>query len=92
MICGEVERAAVRIGADDAALVVDRHRLQLAGGEAVLLQQIDLHVAVRVGELRDAAGAVRRVWMLPSETPSTVTFDSVIELTAGLSWPLAPNV
>ena len=57
---GEVEGAAVRIGADDAALVADRDLLQLAGGEAVLLQDVDLHGAVGVGELGDAAGAVRR--------------------------------
>ena len=51
-------RAAVRIAADDAALVADRHLLQLAGREAVLLQDVDLRVAVGVGELGDAAGAV----------------------------------
>ena len=32
-------------------------RLQLAGREAVLLELVDLHVAVGIGELGDAAGA-----------------------------------
>src|SRR4029078_12397615 len=54
----QVDGAAVRISADHATLVVDRYRLQLARGKPVLLQQIDLDVAVRVGELRDAARAV----------------------------------
>ena len=54
-------RAAVRIGADDAALVADRDRLQRAGREAVLLERVDLRVAVRIGELGDAAGAVHEL-------------------------------
>ena len=58
---GELERAAVRVAADDAPLVADRDLLQLAGGEAVLLQQVDLHTAVRIGKLRDAAGAVHEL-------------------------------
>ena len=48
---GEIDGAAVRKRADDPALVVDRHRLQYAGRKAVLLECIDLHVAVGVGEL-----------------------------------------
>ena len=56
---GEIDVAAVGIGADDAALVADRNALQLAGGEAVLLQLVDLDVAVGVGELGEAAGAER---------------------------------
>src|SRR5262249_44873282 len=51
---GEVEVAAVRIVADDAAAVADRNRLQRAGRETVLLYLVDLHVAVGVGELGEA--------------------------------------
>jgi hypothetical protein len=53
----EIDIAAVRVVADDAAAIADRDRLQLTGGEAVLLDLIDLHVAVGVGELRDATRA-----------------------------------
>ena len=53
---GEIDVAAVGVGADDAALVADRDALQLAGGEAVLVELVDLDVAVGVGELGQTAG------------------------------------
>ena len=54
---GEVDVAAVGVVADDAAVVADADGLQLAGRKAVLLDLVDLHVAVGIGELGDAAGA-----------------------------------
>ena len=54
---GKVEVAAVGIVADDAAVGADADGLQLAGRETVLLDLVDLHVAVGIGELGDAAGA-----------------------------------
>ena len=86
---GEVDRAAVGIGADDAALVVDRDRLQRAGGEAVLLQQIDLRAAVRIGELGDAAGAEVERRRCRARRRRRVTLVSVRLVTAGFIWPLA---
>ena len=54
---GEVEVAAVGVVADDAAVGADADGLQLAGRETVLLDLVDLDVAVGIGELGDAAGA-----------------------------------
>ena len=54
---GEIEVAAVGVVADDAAVGADADRLQLAGRETVLLDLVDLHVAVGVGELGHAAAA-----------------------------------
>ena len=88
---GEVEGAAVGVAADHPALVVDRHLLQLAGREAVLLQQIDLRIAVRIGELGDSAGAVDSCTS-PSETPLTVTPVSVRVPISGSIWPFGPKM
>src|SRR3984957_3435232 len=54
---GERYRAAVRIGADDPPLLVDRDRLQLACRGAVLRQQVHLDGAAGIGELGEAARA-----------------------------------
>src|SRR4029079_11834974 len=54
---GKVEVAAVGVVADDSAVGADTDRLQLAGGEAVLLDLVDLDVAVGVRKLRNASGA-----------------------------------
>ena len=88
---GEVEIAAVGVVADDAAAIADRNRLQLAGGETVLLDLVDLHVAVGVSELRQAAGAEVE-WTSPSVTPFTVGAVSVTATTGGVIWPLGPKV
>ena len=51
--------ASLKPNGETASSVSAALVLQLTGGVAVLLKQIDLDVAVRVGELRDAAGAER---------------------------------
>src|SRR5882724_13395363 len=51
----ELERSPIRVAANDAPAGSDRDLLQLAGREAVLLQEVDLHATVRIGKLSDAA-------------------------------------
>ena len=85
-------RAAVRIAADDAALVADRDLLQLAGREAVLLQEVDLRVAVRVGELRDAAGAMNELHVAERDAVHGHVGQRQACAIGGFIWPLAPNV
>ncbi len=70
---GEIDVAAVGVVADDATAIGDRHRLQLTGGETVLLDLVDLHVAVGVGELRDGRRSRSSCVTSPSGMPLTVT-------------------
>lgn len=88
----ELHGAAVRVGADDAAAVAHRHRLQLTGCEAVLVDLVDLDVADGVRELRQTAGTPKLRLMSPSVVPLIVGAVSVIDDTAGLIWPFEPNV
>src|ERR1700692_4856221 len=48
---------AIRERAGDLVLAVDRNRLQLAGGETILLELADLCHTARIGELGEAVGA-----------------------------------
>src|SRR5436190_22355433 len=56
-IC-KVNRATIRIAADDPPIVADRNLLQLAGRKAILLQQVHFCGAIWIGKLRYAAGTM----------------------------------
>src|SRR5690606_30994618 len=65
---GHFEGAAVRVGRDHTAFLVDRDALQVARRIAVLPEQVDLGDAVHVGELGDARLAVAERYVAQRDT------------------------